>query len=368
MTSQHKVLNDIIQKAESGQRLSRQEITHLLDLNDRDKIEMLFQSAVTLRNRVFGNHIFLYGFIHTSTYCRNDCCFCYFRSSNSESTRYRKAKSDILIAAQRLTEAGVHLIDLTMGEDPLFVNAEGSGFEQLLDLVSSVKAATGLAVMVSPGVMNVQQLGMLAQAGATWYACYQETHNPELFNRLRPHQDFDVRLASKQNAHRQGLLVEEGLLCGVGETLDDLADSQMAMKTLQADQIRAMTFVPQPGTPMSKIPATDSHREIQLIAVMRMLFPNTMIPASLDVDGITGLQKRLEAGANLVTSIVPPGAGLAGVASPSAGIEDGMRSVSAVRDVLDKCGLGVAPMTDYDDWLAHRKKYHRHDEDRSHTA
>lgn len=47
---------------------------------------------------------------------------------------------------------------------------------------------------------------------------------------------------------------------------------------------------------------------------MRLLFPDKLIPASLDVDGISGLELRLMAGANVVTSIIPPNEGLAGVA------------------------------------------------------
>jgi len=45
----------------------------------------------------------------------------------------------------------------------------------------------------------------------------------------------------------------------------------------------------------------------------------------LDVDGLAGLKQRLEAGANVVTTIVPPGRGLAGVVRHSLDIEDGKR-------------------------------------------
>ena len=138
-----------------------------------------------------------------------------------------------------------------MGEDPVLFNATGDGFEQLLDLVVSLRKTTGLPVMVSPGVMSSIQLERLAEAGASWYACYQETHNRRLFEELRPQQNFDIRMTAKINAHSNGLLIEEGLLCGVDETLDDIAHSLMAMKKLRADQIRSMTFIPQPGTPMA---------------------------------------------------------------------------------------------------------------------
>lgn len=349
-------LQDILFKAENDACLSRQNIIDLLNIEDPQQILMLFESARKMRERYFGKRIFLYGFLYTSTYCRNDCSFCFFRSSNPDSTRYRKTKPDILSAARRLSESGVHLIDLTMGEDPALFNDGGDGFEQLLDLVASLEKATSLPVMISPGVMTATQLKMLAKAGASWYACYQETHSRQLFAELRPGQNFDTRMASKINAHSNGLLIEEGLLCGVGETLDDIAHSLAAMKDLQADQIRAMTFIPQPGTPMAANSPVGAHRETILTAVMRLVFPNALIPASLDLDGIDGLKRRLDAGANIVTSIVPPGAGLAGVARQSLDIEDGRRTVCEVTRVMATCGLEAGTQAEYGHWIAERRK------------
>jgi methylornithine synthase len=178
-----------------------------------------------------------------------------------------------------------------------------------------------------------------------------------LFSKLRPGQDFDKRLGSKVDAHRHGLLIEEGLLCGVDETWNDMAHSLTVMQELQADQIRAMTFIPQSGTPMSGRSRPDAHREILLIAVMRLVFPDLLIPASLDVDGVEGLRRRLDAGANIITSIVPPGSGLAGVASPSMGIEDGSRTVKVVSETLAASGLKAATHKEYERWMDIRKYF-----------
>ena len=63
-----------------------------------------------------------------------------------------------------------------------------------------------------------------------------------------------------------------------------------------------------------------------MIAVMRLAMPDRLIPASLDVEGIAGLEARLEAGANVVTSIVPPQSGLAGVSQAELDIDAGLRT------------------------------------------
>src|SRR5210317_1247729 len=187
----------LLSRIKAEENLSKAEITFLLNLQDEDQIRALFQEARDVRQNYFGNKIFMYGFIYASTYCRNDCNFCLFRRSNSQTKRYRKSKQEIVAAALRLADSGVHLIDLTMGEDPAIFNGGGAGFEQLVDLVRSLQQKTGLPIMVSPGVVPANVLQQLAAAGAVWYACYQETHSPSLFKQLRPDQDYQVRMQSK---------------------------------------------------------------------------------------------------------------------------------------------------------------------------
>jgi methylornithine synthase len=356
MNNNQRKLETILNKALHGETPSTEDIVFLLGLEKEKDINKLFAAAKSLRDAHFGNKIFLYGFIYTSTYCRNDCRFCFFRRSNSESQRYRKATTEIVTAARRLADSGVHLIDLTMGEDPALHNDGGQGFDQLNDLVESVRQATDLPVMISPGVIPDHILARLADSGATWYACYQETHRRELFSRLRPGQDFEPRMDTKRRAHELGLLIEEGLLCGVGETTEDIAHSIGFMQKLNADQIRVMNFVPQPGTPMAERQPSDPGKETLICAVMRLVFPDRLIPASLDVDGLAGLKKRLDAGANVVTSIVPPGEGLAGVAQHALDIEDGRRTNASVLKVLEKNSLRPATHTEYQDWLKRRQQ------------
>ncbi len=346
-------LQRILEKAEQRQALSRSEIVALLEAGE-EGAEPIFRAARALRGRYFQNEVFLYGFIYFSTWCRNDCAFCYYRQSNQMSSRYRKTDEEILEAAGSLAASGVHLIDLTSGED-----ADGfvrpGGYELLAELTHTVKTRFGLPVMLSPGVVTGEALQQFAAAGADWYACYQETHNRALFARLRLNQSFDERLQTKRMARRYGMLVEEGILKGVGETAGDVAGSLEQMNSLRAQQVRVMSFVPQPGTPMDTWTTPDRSGELKVIAVMRLLFPDRLIPASLDVDGVAGLQARLNAGANVVTSLIPPRLGLAGVASIR-DIDDGYRTVAGILPLLEQMGLAPAAPERYRHWVEAEKR------------
>ena len=248
-----------------------QDVEALLTAEGHD-LEELLSAAREVRDRRFGNRVFTYGFAYFSTHCRNDCAFCYYRASNGSTGRYRKGPDEVVDLACRLRDSGVDLIDLTMGEDD---HMRSNGFERFLDLVSRVDEAVDIGIMASPGTVPRELMRPLREAGADWLACYQETYDRGLFERIRPGQSFDVRRDQKTWAHEAGLLSEDGMMVGIGEDPSSRVMSVMEMGSLGCDQVRAMAFVPQRGTPMSSmVPVVpgSSYDEILSIATMRMMF------------------------------------------------------------------------------------------------
>lgn len=343
-------------KTERESSIGKDVLLGLLSAKSEGERALVFGAAREARRRAFGDKVFLYGFLYLSTHCRNDCAFCQYRRSNTELERYRKPLGELLEAARLLAADGVHLLDLTLGEDPYYV--EPAGFHRLVELVSALKETTGLPVMVSPGVLSADQLLRLREAGADWYACYQETHNRDLFARLRLEQDYARRERTRFDAAACGLLAEDGLLTGVGESVEDLADSILGMAREPLSQVRAMSYVPHESTfPSSAGDTLEERRSHELLAIaaMRLAMEDRLIPASLDVDGLEGLAMRLEAGANVVTSIVPSGCGLAGVASKDLDIENQRRSVAAVVGRLGELGIEPASPGEYRAWVERRR-------------
>ena len=169
-------------------------------------------------------------------------------------------------------------------------------------------------------------------------------------------QSYDERMHAKLYAKSKGMFIEEGLLAGVGETSADIADSLLAMGEIGAKQMRIMSFVPQEGIPMHESFATDRLLELKVIALLRIMYPYALIPASLDVDGIAGLRDRLNAGANVVTSIIPPASGLMGVAQSSMDVDEGGRTVLEASRIISDMGMEVGTPESYKEYLTLLKK------------
>lgn len=339
----------IIAKALSEQTLTEDEIVAVLSTTDKELLDELFCSAREARTKYFGNKIFLYGFVYFSTWCRNNCSFCYYRSSNQNTIRYRKSGAEVRKIARELAASGVHLLDLTMGEDPQY---HQENFTGVLELVEQIREDNHLPIMISPGVVSNELIERFIACGVDFYALYQETYNRDLFENLRLHQSFDERMNAKIYARSKGMHIEEGLMTGLGETVEDLAAALLAMGQLDASQLRVMTFVPQNGTPLEKMEPQNHDMELKIIAMIRLLYPEVLIPASLDVEGLAGLTSRIMAGSNVVTSIIPPASGLAGVAQSTMDVDDGSRTVAGVTPHLESMGLRIATVDEYKDWLA----------------
>lgn len=346
-------LPTVLCKAVEGKPILKDEIRYLLGLESRDELELLRRTAHLVRSKHFGRKVFLYGFVYFSTHCRNNCSFCNFRVENEEAVRYRKSEDDVVQAAIQLRDSGVHLIDLTMGEDPVILHPQ-LGRRRLARIIKRVHTETGLPVMVSPGAVPQDLVDELAAAGAEWFALYQESHSPDLFEKLRPGQSYASRMEAKKYAGQRNMLIEEGILTGVGESVDDIAESIAAMRDMAADQVRVMSFVPQKNTPMETVKPAGNERELLIISILRLVMPAALIPASLDVHGLAGLQHRLLAGANVVTSIVPPGHNLNGVANSTLDIEEARRTVGSISSVLQFIGLEPATADQYRRWVEAR--------------
>ncbi len=334
----------------NGMQLTDDNLRELLSLEDGKEMGKLHLVAKKVRDHFFGNKVFLYSFVYFSTYCRNNCAFCYYNRCN-DIQRYRLDMDDIRSICRALKDESIHMVDLTMGEDPYFHDEP----ERFVDIVRTVKKEMGLPIMVSPGVMDDRTLSRLHENGADFLALYQETHDRELYRKLRVGQSFEERIHARDFARKIGYCVEDGILTGVGNDIESTIRSLRGMQVNEPDMVRVMTFVPQQGTPLEKIDQVSSLSELKIISILRLLFPDRLIPASLDLEGIEGMVHRLNAGANVVTSIIPSDSSLEGVVNYDRELEERDRDPKSVVKRLRTMGMEPAEQADFNRILEQKR-------------
>jgi len=336
-------LDGLGEKVIEGFRLSDNDLKVLLSLESEEELEKLYYAARKVRNHYFGNRVFLNCFIYFSTHCKNLCTFCYYNCKN-KIRRYRLTKEEVKETCRALKGAGFHMIDLTMGEDPHFYEDP----TRFVELVQIVKEELGLPIMISPGVIDNTTLLKAREKGANFFALYQETYDLELYRKLRVGQSFYGRVNARSFAKDHGYCIEDGILTGVGNDIESTVSSLKGMKANDPDMVRVMTFLPQEGTPLSGFTDKSNLSELKILAILRLMFPKCLIPASLDLEGIDGMVPRLNSGANIVTSILPFDSRLEGVANYDRGFKERDRNIQSVINRLESIGMKPAQQAEFE--------------------
>src|SRR3989344_3671354 len=104
----------IIEKLKTG-KINKSEITQLLKARGNLQKE-LFKQARKVRQRYFGNKIFVRGVIEISNHCRKNCDYCAMRYSNKQLKRYRLTTKEIFSIAKQIKEAGIQTLFIQSGE------------------------------------------------------------------------------------------------------------------------------------------------------------------------------------------------------------------------------------------------------------
>jgi len=71
-------------KSEYVQGLTLEECATLLniDVADKELMEMVYDTAFAIKNRIYGNRIVLFAPLYIANYCVNSCTYCAFRAGN----------------------------------------------------------------------------------------------------------------------------------------------------------------------------------------------------------------------------------------------------------------------------------------------
>ncbi len=298
--------------------MQRGEILDWLQESDPARLADLWRLADRTRQEHVGGEVHLRGLVELSNQCVRLCGYCGLRADNLGLTRYRMSDEEIMVCVRKAVQFGYGTIVLQSGEDP------GLTCPRIAELVGRIKGETQLAVTLSLGERDDEELAMWRRAGADRYLLRFETSNRALYERIhppRPGQHGD-RLAILATLRGLGYEVGSGVMIGIpGQTYEDLADDIELFGRLNLDMIGVGPYLRHPSTPLGdrdawpdapadqQVPASEE-MTCKVIALSRLVCPRTNIPATTALATLNrddGRELGLVRGANVVMpNLTPP--------------------------------------------------------------
>ena len=279
------------------------ELSWLLSQDSFDSF--LFKEADAVRQRFYGKQVYLRGLIEFTNYCKNNCLYCGLRAKNSLISRYRLSKEDILSCCAQGYALGYRTFVLQGGEDPFFTD------EIIIDIVSSIhKAYPDCAITLSIGEKEKSSYQDYFDAGARRYLLRHETADPEHYRKLHPDSmSLERRKQCLFDLKSIGYQVGSGFMVGSPyQTIENIIADIRFLQSLQPDMIGIGPYITQSDTPFKDFPNGDFKLTLRLIAVLRLMFPYALIPATTALGTICpdGRELGLKAGANVVMPNLSP--------------------------------------------------------------
>ena len=299
-------MKPIYEKFIENQDLTKEEFVELIKFADNPEAAgRLKEEAVRIREQYYGKKVFTRGLIEYTNYCRNDCYYCGIRKSNQNATRYRLTEDEIMACCENGYELDFRTFVLQGGEDAYYTD------DKMVNIIRRIKEAyPDCALTLSIGEKSFESYKRFREAGADRYLLRHETANEQHYRKLHPEK---MSLANRKNClydlKKLGYQVGAGFMVGSPyQTAETLAEDLMFLKELNPEMVGIGPFIPHHDTMFAEEPAGSVELTLYLLAVIRILLPKVLLPATTALGTMDprGRDKGLQAGANVVMPNLSP--------------------------------------------------------------
>jgi biotin synthase len=261
---------DLAEQMLDGRRLTAAEGLSLLRAPDEELLDVLV-AAYRVRHYYFGNRVSLNFLINAkSGLCGEDCGYCaQSRVSKAEISRYHLVTAkQILDGARAAAERHARTYCAALsGRTP----TDGE-LDVLTSVVPQIKAAHGLKVCLSIGLLTVEQAARLKASGVD-----RINHNLNTSRRFYPHicttHSYDDRLNTLRAVRQAGLEICSGGIVGMGEEDEDVVELALQLGELRAEAVPINFPLPIPGTALESVGRLNPRYCLKALALFRLANP-----------------------------------------------------------------------------------------------
>lgn len=282
--------------------LTDNELVRLISTDEYD--ERLKARADEVRQSIYGRDVYIRGLIEFTSFCRRNCLYCGLRRENHRE-RYRLTDDQIMECCETGYSLGFRTFVLQGGEDAFFDDLH------ICRIVSGIKERfPDCAVTLSIGEKPRESYLAYKKAGADRYLLRHETADLAHYKKLHPSEmSLKNRMRCLYDLKELGYQTGTGFMVGSPfQTAESIVSDLRFMQKLQPEMIGIGPFIPAEGTPFSGYPAGELSLTLRLISIIRLMFPNALIPSTTALGTIhpKGREMGLGAGANVVMPNLSP--------------------------------------------------------------
>ena len=191
------------------------------------------------------------------------------------------------------------------GEDPYFTD------ERIVDIVSAIrKAYPDCAITLSIGEKSGESYKKYFKAGVNRYLLRHETADEAHYQYLHPKElSWKKRMRCLEDLKEIGFQVGCGFMVGSpGQTVKTLAKDLYFIQEFQPDMCGIGPFIPQHATKFAKEKAGSLGETLFLLALLRLIKPNLLLPATTALGTIDehGRELGILSGANVLMPNLSP--------------------------------------------------------------
>jgi biotin synthase len=295
----------LIDKLYETNNLGKHELLYVIEHITAGEKEYLVEKSKATAEKYYSNKVFMRGLIEFTNYCKNDCYYCGIRRSNKNAERYRLSLEDILKCCKLGYDLGYRTYVLQGGEDDYYTD------ESIVEIVKAIKGNyPECAITLSIGEKSYESYKKYYDAGADRYLLRHETADEDHYGKLHPaSMSLKNRKECLFNLKKIGYQIGSGFMVGSPyQTNENLVEDLLFLKELQPHMVGIGPFIPHKDTDFSNESQGSLETTILMIALIRLLLPKALIPATTALGTIDplGREHGLKAGANVVMPNLSP--------------------------------------------------------------
>ena len=319
--------------------LTKEEILTILNATDTDILKYMLETAKYRENNLitYSKNIF----IPLTEICRNDCGYCNFKKNPDDSKAIiLKTKDEVLADLKEAEKYGCKEALFTFGEDAdeeeiVQLKLQEYGYETMIDYIVDICQMTLDETTLLPhtngGNFSYEDLKKLKEVNAS-LGLMLENSSSRLMelpaHNKSPGKDPKLRLETISNAGKLKIPYTTGILIGIGETTEEVAESLLAIRDLydkygHIQEIIIQNFTPIPGIEMENWPEPSLLDMIRTVTAGTLLFRDTdvsiQVPPNLNNDTA---QIFLLCGADDWGGVSPVSPDYVNITSPWPGIDE----------------------------------------------